>query len=91
MLRWFIRVRILIVSISVWNQLQSSDIPPPAEDMARWEAEYNQLMNSERDEFDYDYGSALNEAWKDDVTHETAIKFDDDGLPILGQYIFGKR
>ena len=59
--------------------------------MARWEAEYNQLMNSERDEFGYDYGAALNEAWKDDITHETAIKFDGDGLPILGEYVFGER
>lgn len=59
--------------------------------MAKWEAEYNQLMNAAREEDTYDYGAALNEAWKDDVVNESGMKFDDDGLPILGNYVFGER
>ncbi|KAI0696708.1 hypothetical protein BC835DRAFT_1414101 [Cytidiella melzeri] len=73
---------------SIWDQMQRSSLPPPADDMAKWEQEYNQLMNSGREDVGYDYGAAMNEAWKNDVTHESGMRFDDDGLPILGDYAF---
>ena len=74
--------------VSVWNALQESSVPPSTEDMARWEAEYNQLMNAEREE--NDYGDAMQNAWSDLVGHNSNVKFDDTGLPILGDYQFGE-
>lgn len=56
--------------------------------MARWEAEYNQLMNGTRDELDY--GASMEESWKDSIANENMQKFDDQGLPILGDYVFGE-
>jgi hypothetical protein len=64
--------------------------------LAKWEAEFNQLMNAQRDELDYDYGSVMQEAWENgqkEIT-ETApgdkpLQFGDDGLPILEPYTFG--
>ena len=58
--------------------------------MGKWEAQYNQLMNSGREDGEYDYGTALNEAWKDEVANDSVMKFDDDGLPVLGNYVFGE-
>lgn len=72
----------------VWDQLQDSTLPPSKEDMARWEAEFNQLMNADRE--DTDYGDAMQGAWNDAVANDLNMKFDDEGLPILGEYIFGK-
>ncbi|THH02071.1 hypothetical protein EW026_g733 [Hermanssonia centrifuga] len=73
----------------VWDSLQNSTLPPAQEDMAKWEAEYNQLMSSTRDEFDY--GASMQEAWNTGTANETTIRFDDEGLPILGDYIFEKE
>ena len=70
----------------VWESLQDSQIPPAQEDMARWEAEYNQLMASTRDD---EYGQAMQGAWSDATANESSIKFDDEGLPTLGDYVFG--
>ena len=55
--------------------------------MARWEAEYNQLMSSTRD--DWDYGQTTESAYNDMAGNEAVTKFDDEGLPILGDYEFG--
>ncbi|KIK67167.1 hypothetical protein GYMLUDRAFT_69359 [Collybiopsis luxurians FD-317 M1] len=78
----------------VWDHLQNSDAPPPAEDLAKWEAEFNQLMDSQRD--DLNYGTAMQEAWESGLGNlndpaasvELPMKFDSDGLPILGDYTF---
>ncbi|KAJ7647112.1 hypothetical protein FB45DRAFT_892413 [Roridomyces roridus] len=76
----------------VWDTLQNSDLPPPQEDMAKWEAEFNQLMTSQRDDLDYDYGGAMKSAWEGgigDFSDDTsALKWDQDGIPILGEYVF---
>ncbi|KAJ7772620.1 hypothetical protein DFH07DRAFT_802580 [Mycena maculata] len=75
----------------VWDQLQNSDMPPPKEEMAKWEAEFNQLMSSQREE---DYGAAMQSAWESGLgdfsenTETQALKFDADGIPTLGEYIF---
>ncbi|KAF8894083.1 peroxisome targeting signal receptor [Infundibulicybe gibba] len=62
----------------VWDHLQNSDLPPPKEDLAKWEAEFNQLMTSQRE--DLDYG--------ENVLGGATIKFDNEGIPILGEYTF---
>ncbi|KAF9478825.1 TPR-like protein [Pholiota conissans] len=78
----------------VWDQLQNSDLPPPQEDMAKWEAEFSQLMNSQRDELE-DYGTNMQNAWEGgignlDDTLGSGMKFDGEGIPILGNYVFEK-
>ncbi|KAJ7924984.1 hypothetical protein B0H13DRAFT_1171317 [Mycena leptocephala] len=78
----------------VWDQLQNSDLPPPQEDIAKWEAEFNQLMSSQRDELDHDYGAAMQNAWEggigdfSDDTDSKALKFDAEGIPTLSEYAF---
>ena len=72
-------------------------MPPPAEDMAKWEAEFNQLMQSQRDEFDYE--STMREAWEgglgsydgmsDSRPDDFALKFNEKGIPLLDPYTFG--
>lgn len=77
----------------VWDQLQNSDVPPPQEDLAIWEAEFNQLMTSQREaDLDYDFGAAMQEAFQsgdhgfeNKTSHQA---FDDEGLPILTAYSF---
>ena len=80
-----------------WQDLQAPDTPPEKEDLAKWEAEFSQMMNAQRESLDYDYGESMQQAWEsgandlqDDGVRES-MKFDDDGLPILGPYEFGKR
>lgn len=64
--------------------------------MSKWESEFNQLMSAERDEVDHDYGSGLQQAWENGVGNfsgtvlgDTGLKFDSEGMPILGEYTFG--
>ncbi|KAJ7497554.1 hypothetical protein FB451DRAFT_1211928 [Mycena latifolia] len=78
----------------VWDQLQNSDLPPPQEEMAKWEAEFNQLMSSQRDEMDHDYGAVMQSAWEGGIgdfsenAGSKTLKFDSDGIPILSEYVF---
>lgn len=64
--------------------------------MAKWEAEFNQLMESQRGDVDLDYGASMQNAWDSGVGQwgeppaSTGMQFDDEGLPILGAYEFGK-
>jgi len=83
----------------VWDQLQNSELPPPPEDMAKWESQFNQLMNSQRDNeesFD-EYGDFARQVWGEDhghyehATNELRVEFTDEGLPILGPYAFEKE
>ncbi|KAL9711560.1 Peroxisomal membrane signal receptor PTS1 [Leucoagaricus gongylophorus] len=82
----------------MWEELQASELPPPQEDMAKWEAEFNQLMNAQRDDLESDYGASMQEAWKSslgDLSTETVpgerLQFDDEGVPILDPYGFEKN
>ncbi|KAF8274493.1 peroxisome targeting signal receptor [Lactarius quietus] len=80
---------------SVWEQMQNSDMPPKPEEMSKWEAEFNQLMNSQREDGDWDYSTAMQRAWEDSVTDlddsfTHNMKFDHEGLPILDSYAFEK-
>ncbi|KAM6502067.1 hypothetical protein JOM56_002044 [Amanita muscaria] len=75
---------------------QNSSSDPSLEDAAKWEAEINQLMSAQRDELDY--GASMQEAWENgigDFSNDTQlpstfIRFDDEGLPILDDYVFEK-
>ncbi|KAH9002058.1 peroxisome targeting signal receptor [Lactarius hatsudake] len=79
---------------SVWEQMQNSDMPPKPEEMAKWEAEFNQLMNAQREEGEWEYSTSMQRAWDEGVaadlddsfTHN--MKFDHEGLPILDPYVF---
>jgi len=65
-------------------------MPPPKEDMAKWEAQFSQLMNSQRDELEY--GTDMQNSWEGGIGNyegEKAIQFDAEGIPLLGAYIFG--
>ncbi|KNZ77103.1 Peroxisomal targeting signal receptor [Termitomyces sp. J132] len=79
----------------VWDHLQNSDFPPPKDDVANWEAEFNRLMSDQRDELDHDYGATTQNAWENGVGDysgtnlgEQPLKFDAEGIPILGEYVF---
>ncbi|KAJ6499129.1 hypothetical protein C8R45DRAFT_981212 [Mycena sanguinolenta] len=78
----------------VWDQLQNSDLPPPKEDLAKWEAEFSQLMSSQRDELDHDYGAAMKSAWEGGIgdfsedMENAPMKFDTEGIPVLSDYVF---
>lgn len=75
-----------------WDHLQNSDMPPPTEDISKWEAQFSQLMSREREELDQDYSTAMQEAWNDGFRNfnESALesKYNDDGIPILTEYVF---
>ncbi len=77
----------------VWEQLRNSDLPPPEDDVAKWEAQFNQLMNSQREDPDFDYGGMMQNAWDGmgsaDFSPEPPLQFNDQGIPALGDYVFG--
>ncbi|EAU91171.2 peroxisome targeting signal receptor [Coprinopsis cinerea okayama7 len=77
----------------VWDEMQNSDIAPPEEDLAKWESEFAQLMNAQREELDY--GASMQEAWESGIgdfqqgaSSDKALQFDPEGVPILGEYTF---
>ncbi|KAJ7902009.1 hypothetical protein B0H14DRAFT_2669494 [Mycena olivaceomarginata] len=78
----------------VWDQLQNSDLPPPKEDIAKWETEFNQLMSSQRDELDHDYGAAMQSAWEGGIgafsedMDSKALQYGPEGIPVLSEYVF---
>ncbi|KAF9010567.1 hypothetical protein BDQ17DRAFT_1387794 [Cyathus striatus] len=82
----------------VWVHLQQSDNPPRQEDIAKWEAEFSQLMGTQREELDNEYGSSMQQAWEsgvgdfsDKIFGDKPLQFDADGIPILGDYVFEKN
>lgn len=85
----------LSTSVRMWGELRSSSVPPPEESKSKWEAEFNQVMSSERDELDY--GALMQEAWEgglgdfsnDDHLQSQYTHFDDEGMPLLPDYTFG--
>lgn len=88
---------LILEFIRAWEQLRNSELPPPEGDLKKWEAEFNQLMQSQRDELDYDYGDEMKEIWENgmgaydgsNIASPPALKFSDEGIPELGQYEFG--
>lgn len=89
--------RTVLFDDRVWDQLQKSDVPPPKEDVGKWEAEFNQLMSAQRDDLDLDYGGPMQEAWENglgdfdqEIFGSDSVKFDEEGIPVLGPYAFGR-
>lgn len=77
-----------LIILSVWEQLQKSDLPPAAEDMAKWEAEFSQMMNDQRN-MDFDYDTMGLSQWENPSPPFQSLAFDSDGIPLLGDYEFG--
>lgn len=54
-------------------------------------------MSNQRDELDMDYAGAMKEAWEGgmggfqntSLDGEAPLKFDSEGMPVLGEYVFG--
>jgi peroxin-5 len=69
-------------------------MPPDPEAFARWEAEFNQLMNTQREDGEWDISGAMQRSWEEGITswEDTfahSLKFDHEGFPILDPYVFG--
>lgn len=67
-------------------------MPPPEEDIEKWEAQFSQLMNAQRDELD-EYGTNMQNSWEGGLGNHGELKpmqFDTEGIPLLGDYIFGE-
>ncbi|KAI6134521.1 TPR-like protein [Pisolithus croceorrhizus] len=73
----------------VWDQIQAN-APLQQEDIAKWENEFNQLMNAQRDELEDDYGSVMQDIWENGLGDYTLpdSKLDEDGYPNVGVYVF---
>lgn len=67
------------------------DSSPP--DVAKLEAQMNQLMSSQREELDFDYGATMQQAWEDGLGSgafgQSTLQYQPDGAPILEPYSFG--
>lgn len=69
-------------------------MPPYREEFARWEAEFNQLMNAQREDGEWDIPAAMQRNWEEGVvlwddTFAHSVKLDLEGFPILDPYVFG--
>jgi peroxin-5 len=68
----------------------SSDL----DQLAGFEADFQQWMDQKREEgeYDFDYGAEMQAAWQNDVkaNPDTGLKFNDEGIPDLGLYRFGR-
>lgn len=56
--------------------------------MAKWEAEFNQMMNDRRN-MDFDYDTMGMGQWDDQSSSLHQVAFDHEGIPLLGEYEFG--
>jgi hypothetical protein len=61
------------------------------DDLAKYEAEFQEWMDATREDGEYDYGTAMQAAWEGDMKlyPENGLKYDDAGIPDLGSYRFG--
>ncbi|KAF5326212.1 hypothetical protein D9611_000345 [Ephemerocybe angulata] len=80
---------------AVWEDLQKSELPPKEDELAKWESEFTQLMNAQRDELDY--GDSMQNAWESGIgdfqegtSNDRPLQFDPEGVPQLGEYVFEK-
>jgi hypothetical protein len=68
--------------------------PGDLDEFAKYEAEFQQWMDAQREEGEYDYGVGLQQAWESGLGADTIpgseLKYDDDGVPLMGAYQFGK-
>ena len=89
---------VLTVKLSIWDSLRTSENPPSEEDIEKMEAEFKQLMESQKDSSlaEYNYGASMAEAWENglgqyDGDMMPSTRFDEEGVPILEPYNFGKQ
>ncbi|KZV95018.1 TPR-like protein [Exidia glandulosa HHB12029] len=65
---------------------------PAAEELARWEAQFNQLNSESRLDDDLDYDKQLQEAYEQSFNqydiHEPGVRIGEDGVPDFGAYQF---
>lgn len=54
-------------------------------------------MSSQREDLDHDYGASMQQAWESGIGDfqesglgEKPMRFDNEGLPVLGLYVFGQ-
>ncbi|TEB30303.1 peroxisome targeting signal receptor [Coprinellus micaceus] len=80
---------------AAWEDMQKSELPSNDDDIAKWESEFSQLMNAQRDELDY--GESMQSAWESSIggfqegpSAEKPLLFDAEGVPQLGEYVFEK-
>lgn len=76
-----------------WAALQQQS-PPEDTDLEKLSAEFEQLMQADKERLDYDYGASIREAWSNDMDayrdgFSDRMIFDDEGVPKLGAYEFG--
>jgi len=58
--------------------------------LAEWEAEYNKVMNAEREELDQDWGINANMSDIDKDFGLGSLRYDGEGIPNLSKYEFGE-
>lgn len=64
--------------------------------LAKWEAEFQEMMDARRNDGEYDYGAAMQEAWESGVGNFAdtegmhGVQYDDEGIPALDEYAFGE-
>ncbi|KAF6763080.1 peroxisome targeting signal receptor [Ephemerocybe angulata] len=70
-------------------------LPPKEDELAKWESEFTQLMNAQRDELDY--GDSMQNVWESGIgdfqegtSNDRPLQFDPEGVPQLGEYVFEK-
>ena len=57
--------------------------------MAKWETEFSQMMNDQRN-MDFDHDTMGMGQWEDpSSSFQQPVAFDNDGIPLLGDYNFG--
>ncbi|KIY74324.1 TPR-like protein [Cylindrobasidium torrendii FP15055 ss-10] len=72
----------------------TTSVQQTPEDLAQWESEFNTMMGGHQEaDVDYDFESMMQSAWKSGAEQDRGemdepIKFDSDGIPILGDYAF---
>ena len=57
--------------------------------MVKWEAEFNQMMNDQRN-IDMDFDTMGPAQWGDPSSSFQPVTFDSEGIPLLGDYEFGE-
>jgi peroxin-5 len=86
-------VRRLVIKshfLSIWKGFLRTESLSPKEELAKWESELSQLMNSERDHLE-DLGKDVQKIYEDNDFRpaEEALRYDDEGIPLLSPYVFG--
>jgi peroxin-5 len=75
----------------VWKELNSqSESDTTMDKLAEWEAEYNKVMNAEREDLDQDWGINANLSDIDKNFGLGSLRYGGEGIPDLPKYEFGK-